>query len=116
MFEHRSAPLLPRTAFLLRVALSLGAGLLIVACCLFIGMVGYRHFEGFSWTDAFLSAAMILSGMGPVGELRTEGGKLFAGCYALFSGLAFMTAMGVALAPAAHRFFHILNLEREAEA
>jgi hypothetical protein len=60
-------------------------------------MVGYRAFEPMSWVDAFVNAAMILSGMGPVSSLQTDGGKIFAGCYALFSGLAFITSIGIFL-------------------
>ena len=113
MFEHRTAPLLPRPAFLLRLARSLALGLLILLACLGAGMAGYRHFEGMPWVDAFVNAAMILSGMGPLTPLRTEGCKLFAGAYALFSGLAFLSTAGIALAPAAHRFFHILHAGKD---
>ncbi len=111
MFEHHRQPLLPKKAFLARLAGSLGLGLVILTACLGFGMLGYRHFEGLSWIDAFLNASMILSAMGPVAPLKTDAGKLFAGVYALFSGLAFITTAGIALAPAVHRFFHILHRE-----
>jgi hypothetical protein len=62
------------------------------------------------WIDAFANASMILSGMGPLGTLQTKAGKLFAGCYALFSGLAFITLVGVVLAPFIHRAFHRFHL------
>ena len=94
------------------MARSLAFGFALVCACLVVGILGYRHFEGMSWVDAFANAAMILSGMGPLVSIRTEAGKIFAGCYALFSGLAFITTVGVALAPAVHRFFHVLHLER----
>ena len=76
-----------------------------------IGMTGYHGFEGMGWVDAFENAAMILSGMGPAADLKTDGGKIFAGCYALFSGLMFITVAGVLLAPVAHRALHKFHLE-----
>ncbi|HZM04779.1 MAG TPA: hypothetical protein VFC44_17395 [Candidatus Saccharimonadales bacterium] len=86
-----------------------GGGL--VAICLGTGMFGYHSFEKMGWTDAFVNAAMILSGMGPVTELHTQGGKIFAGCYALFSGLAFIVLIGLILTPAIHRFLHKFHQE-----
>jgi hypothetical protein len=111
MFEHRSKPLLPRQAFYARVARSAGLGGLIVAVSLGIGMAGYHEFEGLTWLDAFVDASMILSGMGPVASLQTNAGKFFAGCYALFSGLAFIIAIGVVFAPIFHRFLHKFHLD-----
>jgi len=111
MFEHRSKPLLPRRQFYARLARSACVGLLVIAVALGIGMIGYRAFEPMSWVDAFVNAAMILSGMGPVSSLQIDGGKIFAGCYALFSGLAFLTSLGIIIAPAFHRFLHKFHLE-----
>jgi len=111
MFEHRSKPLLPRRQFYARMARSAAVALLVVAVALGIGMVGYRAFEPMSWVDAFVNAAMILSGMGPVSSLQSDAGKIFAGCYALFSGLAFLTSIGIFVAPAFHRFLHKFHLE-----
>lgn len=111
MFEHRSKPLLPRRQFYARLARSAAVALLVVAVALGIGMVGYRAFEPMSWVDAFVNAAMILSGMGPVSSLQTDAGKIFAGCYALFSGLAFLTSIGIFSAPVVHRFLHKFHLE-----
>lgn len=111
MFEHRSKPLLPRRQFYTRLARSAGVALLVVASALGIGMAGYHAFEPMSWVDAFVNAAMILSGMGPVSSLQTNGGKIFAGCYALFSGLAFITSLGIIFAPVYHRFLHKFHLE-----
>jgi uncharacterized membrane protein len=111
MFEHRSKPLLPRREFYARLARSAFIGLLVVAFALGIGMLGYRAFESMSWVDAFVNASMILSGMGPVSSLQTNGGKIFAGCYALFSGLAFITCLGIVFAPVIHRFLHKFHLE-----
>jgi hypothetical protein len=111
MFEHRSKPLLPRRQYYLRLARSVSIGLMVIVLALGFGMVGYRAFEGMSWVDAFVNAAMILSGMGPVSSLQTEGGKIFAGCYALFSGLAFFAILGIIFAPAVHRFLHRFHVE-----
>ena len=86
---------------------------MLVAIALGIGMVGYHFFEGMNWVDAFVNAAMILSGMGPVGELKSDSGKIFAGCYALFSGLVFISVTGILLAPIAHRALHKFHLESE---
>src|SRR5439155_21265448 len=83
----------------------------IMAGSLGIGIVGYHYTEGLGWLDAFLNAAMILSGMGPATELHTAAGKWFAGCYALFSGVAFITTVGVMFAPLLHRALHKFHLE-----
>jgi len=83
----------------------------LVAVALGIGMAGYHFIENMGWVDAFVNAAMILSGMGPVGTLQTDAGKIFAGCYALFSGLVFITVTGIVLAPVAHRALHKFHLE-----
>ena len=88
MFEHRSKPLLPRREYYRRIARHAALGFSVIAVALGIGMTGYHFFEKLPWIDAFVNAAMILSGMGPVATLQTDGGKIFAGCYALFSGLA----------------------------
>jgi len=87
----------------------MGAGLLVFA--LGLGMAGYHEFENLNWVDAFVNAAMILSGMGPVNQLNTNGGKIFAGCYALFSGLVFISAASIMIAPVAHRALHRFHLE-----
>jgi len=114
MFEQRKKPLLPRPAFYLRMARSLALAGALTAGSLGIGMVGYHAFEGLSWLDAFLTAAMILSGMGPVAPIQTTVGKLFAGCYALFSGLALITIVAVIIAPLFHRFLHKFHMEADA--
>ena len=109
-FEQQQAPLLPRHLFIKRVARTTLLGLGLLAVGLGIGMLGYRITEGMSWVDAFANASMILSGMGPVSTLQTSAGKVFAGCYALFSGLAFITVAGVILGPFVHRIFHRFHL------
>ena len=111
MFEHRSRPLLPRREFYLRLARCIALSLLLIVAALGIGIFGYHIFEKMAWVDAFVNAAMILSGMGPVGNLNTNAGKIFAGCYALFSGLAFATSIGIVFTPLFHRFLHKFHLE-----
>lgn len=111
MFEHRSSPLLPRREFYARLGRCVCLSLLVVAVALGVGMIGYRIFEKMTWVDAFVNAAMILSGMGPVGTLNTNAGKIFAGCYALFSGLAFIGSIGIIFTPLFHRFLHKFHLE-----
>jgi len=112
-FERRNEPVLPWPAFLWRLAGStlIGAGLVIVS--LAIGMIGYRSFMGMSWIDAFVNASMILSGMGPLADPQTSGAKLFAGLYALFSGLAVLAIAGVVFAPVVHRFLHYLHADED---
>lgn len=115
MFEHHAEPLLPRAAFFRRLVRHGVIALLIVLASLVVGMVGYHIFEGFSWIDAFVNAAMILGGMGPVNELHTTVGKLFAGFYALYSGIVFLVVAGVLFAPVVHRFLHHFHLEISAD-
>ena len=111
MFEHRSKPLLSRRLFYHRLARSAALGMAVVVGSLLIGMLGYHVFEHMGWIDSFANASMILSGMGPLGELKTTAGKIFAGCYALFSGVAFLTSVGLVFAPIFHRFLHKFHLE-----
>jgi hypothetical protein len=113
MFEHHRTPLLGRTAFALRQLRFAGFAALLVAASLLIGVTGYHLVCGLSWIDALYNAAMILTGMGPVNEITTVAGKVFASAYALFSGVAFLTIVAVLLAPAVHRFLHRLHLEIE---
>ena len=111
MFEHRSQSLLPVRQFVLRVIRHAIIGLVLMFIALGIGMVGYHSLEKLSWLDSFLNASMILGGMGPVAELHNPAAKLFAGFYALFSGLAFISVVGIIILPIAHRLLHWLHLE-----
>jgi len=113
MFEHRTKPLLPRRLFYRRLVRHAVLGIAVVVVSLGIGMIGYHVFEKLPWIDAFVNAAMILSGMGPVATLQTDGGKMFAGCYALFSGIALIAILGIIFAPVVHRFLHKFHLEDE---
>jgi hypothetical protein len=78
----------------------------MVAVSLGGGMLGYAYFEGLAWPDAFLNAAMLLGGMGPVDNPQTFGGKIFAGCYALYAGVLFLAVTAVVLGPVVHRVLH----------
>jgi hypothetical protein len=113
MFEHHTKPLLPRKVYYQRLVRNASLGVVFIAGALAAGMIGYHSFEKMSWVDAFVNASMILSGMGPVSTLQTEGGKIFAGCYALFSGIAMITIMGIIFAPVVHRFLHKFHLQDE---
>lgn len=112
MFEYRTSPLLPWRIFLRRLVLSTVLGLSLVVLSLFVGMLGYHHYEKLSWVDAFVNAAMILSGMGPLSPLQTTQGKIFAGLYALYSGLVLIIVAGIIFAPVVHRFLHKFHLEQ----
>ncbi len=110
-FEDRSKPLLSRSAFVLRVLRNFSIASAIVAVSLLLGMIGYHHFEQLNWIDAFANASMILSGMGPICVMHSDGGKIFAGCYALYSGLALVTTTSIVLAPLIHRLLHTFHAE-----
>lgn len=111
MFEKRKEPLLARNAFFKRVLRYAAIAIAIDAGSLAIGVLGYRLFEGFSWTDSLLNAAMLLGGMGPVNALHTKAGKLFASFYAIYCGVVFLVVAGVLFAPVIHRFMHHFHLE-----
>lgn len=110
-FENRVEPVIPARQFFIRLAHSGIIGLALIAFSLSIGMAGYRFFEGLSWIDAFVDAAMLLGGMGPVHTPATFDGKIFAGVYALYCGLAVILVAGVILAPIAHRILHKFHME-----
>jgi hypothetical protein len=97
------------------MARSCGTAVLLIGLSLLGGMAGYRYIEGMEWIDAFANASMILSGMGPLTPLQTWGGKLFAGLYALYSGLALIAATSLILAPIVHRMLHRFHLATDKE-
>ena len=105
-FEHRGQPPLGMRAFLMRLVQHGGLAATIVVGSLAIGMAGYHWLAGFRWVDAFLNAAMILGGMGPVGDLETSAAKIFAGVYALYAGMVFLVAAAIILTPMFHRVLH----------
>lgn len=111
MFEPRESPLAPAHVFAWRMAKFLGFAGVIAGVALLIGVMGYHQIAGMSWVDSILNASMILGGMGPMGELTSDAAKLFASAYALFSGLVFISVMGIVLAPAAHRALHLFHVD-----
>jgi hypothetical protein len=95
--------------FHFRVFRSVVFGIIAIIVAMVIGTIGYQHFEDMTWVDAFANAAMILSGMGPLEPLKTDGGKIFAGFYALFSGLFFILIIAIIFSPFIQRFFTTLH-------
>ena len=112
-FEHHKKPLLTKKQFIRRLARYGGFSLIILAFSLGIGTVGYHLFADLPWTDSFLNASMILTGMGPVDRMETQAGKLFASFYAIYSGVAFLTLAGVLFAPVYHRFLHKFHIDMD---
>jgi ABC-type phosphate transport system permease subunit len=115
MFEHHKQPLISTQEFLKRLFRYAAGAFLLVGISWLIGILGYRILEGLPWIDATLNAAMILGGMGPVDQLHTTAGKLFASFYALFSGIIFLFSVGVLLAPIIHRLMHQFHQLKEEE-
>ena len=113
MYEPRTHPPIPRGRFVRRVLLHAAAALAVLTFSLVLGMTGYEYFEGLPWRDAFLNAAMLMGGMGPVDAPRTDGGKLFAGLYALYAGLVFLVAAGLVFAPLMHRLMHRFHWQQD---
>ncbi len=85
----------------------------MISISLLIGILGYHYFADLGWIDSILNASMILTGMGPVDRLVTNGSKIFASFYALFSGVAFLTTIAVFLSPLLHRLLHVLHIEED---
>lgn len=116
-FEHRHEALAPTHVFRARMLRSGAVAGAIIAISLAIGVLGYRVFGGLpSWVDCLYNAAMILGGMGPVAELHTDAGKLFASAYALYSGVVLLASVGVLLTPALHRVLHRFHIETDEDA
>ena len=113
MLESRQDPIAPRHVFVWRLVKFMSLAFGVISGALLIGVLGYHYLAGFSWVDSILNASMILGGMGPVGELPTESAKLFASAYALFSGLVFISMIGIVLAPVAHRALHAFHLDEK---
>jgi putative effector of murein hydrolase len=113
MYEHRKQPLAKRNIYYRRIFMNILFAFIIIIVFLLIGTAGYRYFEKQNWLDCFHQASMILSGMGPVIEIHTDGGKWFSSIYAVFSGVVFISNIGLILAPALHRLFHKLHLEEK---
>lgn len=115
MYEARHHPPVARGAFASRLLAHLGAALLLLALSLGGGMLGYMRLEGLSAIDAFLNAAMLLGGMGPVNAPLSGAGKLFAGLYAMYAGLVFIAVAALMLAPIVHRLLHRFHWDEDAK-
>jgi hypothetical protein len=113
MYETRQHPPLPRALFLKRLLQHAMWALVLVLVSLGMGMAGYGYYEGLPWRDGFLNSAMLLGGMGPVDPPKTDGGKMFAGLYALYAGLVFIMAAGVVVAPIVHRLLHKFHWDQK---
>jgi hypothetical protein len=113
VYEHRRIRPLPGRLFILRMAGHFAIAAILVALSLSAGMWGYEHYEQLPWRDAFLNSAMLLGGMGPVDNPKSDSGKLFAGLYALYAGLVFLVVAGLLLAPVVHRVLHRLHWEAD---
>jgi len=111
MYEHKGQPLLPRREFARRMVTHGKYAALVVLISLLIGMTGYHWLAAYAWDDAFLNAAMLLGGMGPVGTLSGRAAKIFAGVFALYSGLIFLVVAALLITPVFHRVLHRFHLE-----
>lgn len=117
MFENKNQPVLSGKKFAGRFLRFSMYSFLIIFFSLLVGMWGYHYFANISWVDSFYNASMILTGMGPaldITKLKPDYQnpiKIFAGCYALFSGVIFISAAGLIISPLLHRFFHLLHME-----
>jgi hypothetical protein len=111
VYEGLNQPLISRARFYARLSRHIVMAALVLAGSLLIGIVGYSVFAHLGFVDAFLNAAMILGGMGPVDALPDDAAKIFAGTYALYSGIVFLVIAGLVIAPIAHRVLHYLHLE-----
>lgn len=111
IYERRTQELASRAVYRKRLIQSGVAGLIMVIVSLAVGMAGYAFFENLGWIDSFVNAAMILSGMGPLHNPESAGGKLFAGIYALYSGFAVLVIAALTFAPAIHRMLHRFHMQ-----
>jgi len=115
MFERKKDKLLPWPRFVRRMVLSFLLTLGVVAAALTIGVLGYHYIVRLAWIDAVLNASMILTGMGPVAPMTDTPSKIFASAYALFSGVVFLSAVGIVLSPIFHRVLHKFHLDDKDE-
>ncbi len=116
MYEHKRQPPLSRRLFMQRLLRHGLVSVLVIAGSLLFGVVGFHVTEHYSWMDSYLNAAMLLGGMGQVDKISTEGGKLFAGTYALYAGLVVIVIMGLMLAPVIHRVLHKYHWDEDGKA
>jgi hypothetical protein len=115
MYENKNQKLISKKKFQSRVFANVRWFLLLLGGALFIGMAGYHILGGFSWIDSFTEACMILGGMGPVEKLDNNAVKIFAGCYAIFSGVAFLSGVTLLISPFWHRELHKFHLADDSD-
>ena len=113
MYEHHTEPLLPWGPFAYRLARHGGIVALVLVFSLVVGTTGFHWLALQDWIDAFLNSSMLLGGMGPVGEIKSAAGKIFASIYALYAGIVFIGTSGLLLAPVLHRLMHKIHLEEK---
>jgi putative effector of murein hydrolase len=112
-YEKKHQPLASNRTFRNRMVWNVLFGVLLLTLGLSLGVIGYHHYCGYSWVDSLLNASMILSGMGPMNPINNDAGKVFASCYAIFSGVVFVATIGVIIAPLLHRAMHYLMMEED---
>ena len=111
--ENRKQKLASLPKFLNRLVRFGSFAFILIAFSVGIGTVGYHHFGSLGWLDSFHMACMILTGMGPVVEMKSDEAKIFSSLYALYSGVAFLSITAVFFAPIIHRLLHILQIDAD---
>jgi hypothetical protein len=112
-FERRRQPLVTRRSFVRRLLFAVVLSAVLLAIWTVVGMIGYHAIAGLGWVDAFLNSAMIVGGMGPVDVLNNQPAKVFAGFYAILSGVIFLSVFGLLIGPVFHRFMHRFHLDTD---
>jgi hypothetical protein len=113
MYEHYKQPLLSPREFFIRMLQHGGWALLLLGISLTVGVLGFHFFSNQIWIDALLNSAMLLGGMGPIGDMGPTTGKLFATFFAIYSGLVFIAASGILFTPVFHRVIHKFHLAQK---
>lgn len=109
MFKNQE--LAPRSVYLWRTFILFIISFVFLALSLGLGVWGYHYYAGLPFIDSLLNASMILTGMGPIDPMKTNAAKLFASFYSIYSGVAFLTSIGVFIAPTLHRLLHKFHIE-----
>jgi hypothetical protein len=113
--EHKKQKVLSIDKFLKRVFKYFYLTSFLVFFSLSLGIIGYSTFANLDFIDSLHMSSMILTGMGPVVEMKTQQAKLFSSFYALYSGVAFLSITAVFFAPIIHRLLHILHVEDDSD-
>jgi hypothetical protein len=111
--EHHTQKVVPLSYFLIRLGRYGMFALLLICLSVLMGSAGYHYIGQLNGIDSFHMACMILTGMGPVAEMKSDKAKIFSSLYALYSGIAFLSITAVFFAPIIHRLLHILHVENE---